>query len=380
MPAEMDHPLHTLERPEFEQGNPPVRIVDLFCGCGGLTLGVAQAANVSGYRVEIPLAVDFDSAAISLFGANFPKADTRCVDVEELFDGNVGKRATRGEEELADRLGTVDYLVGGPPCQGHSDLNNHTRRDDPKNEYYVRMARAAEVLRPRAVLIENVPAVVHSRLDVVNASRDVLRSAGYAVSDRVVRLERLSVPQRRKRHVLIAVRDLRDADAILKGLEDASAPAHDLRWAIGDLSTVEEPTGTDRPPRASDENLERMRWMLRNDVYDLPNRLRPRCHRDKEHSYRSMYGRLRWDLPAQTITSGFGSIGQGRYMHPEHPRALTPHEAARLQGFPDYFSFDGISRRAELATIIGNTAPPPLGNAFFTAVEAATRDHVGAPG
>ena len=73
-----------------------------------------------------------------------------------------------------------------------------------------------------------------------------------------------------------------------------------------------------------------------------------------------MYGRLRWDLPAQTITSGFGSIGQGRYMHPTQARALTPHEAARIQGFPDYFEFATVSKRADLATMIGNAVPPAL--------------------
>jgi DNA (cytosine-5)-methyltransferase 1 len=73
-----------------------------------------------------------------------------------------------------------------------------------------------------------------------------------------------------------------------------------------------------------------------------------------------MYGRLSWDKPAQTITSGYGSIGQDRYMHPDRPRALPPHEAARLQGFPDYFKFDGVRRRSDLATLIGNAVPPTL--------------------
>ena len=78
-----------------------------------------------------------------------------------------------------------------------------------------------------------------------------------------------------------------------------------------------------------------------------------------------MYGRLSWDSPSQTITSGYGSIGQGRFMHPEQARALTPHEAARLQGFPDYFRFDNVERRSDLATIIGNAVPPALGQALF---------------
>ena len=77
-----------------------------------------------------------------------------------------------------------------------------------------------------------------------------------------------------------------------------------------------------------------------------------------------MYGRLNWQLPAQTITSGFGSIGQGRYMHPSLARALTPHEAARIQGFPDYFDFSAVVKRAGLATMIGNAVPPALSRAI----------------
>ena len=103
-----------------------------------------------------------------------------------------------------------------------------------------------------------------------------------------------------------------------------------------------------------------MRYLLRTGKTDLPNDRRPPCHQDDGHSYVSMYGRLSWGLPAQTITSGFGSIGQGRYMHPDLPRALTAHEAARLQGFPDYFRFGKATLRGDLATIIGNAVPPNL--------------------
>jgi DNA (cytosine-5)-methyltransferase 1 len=81
-----------------------------------------------------------------------------------------------------------------------------------------------------------------------------------------------------------------------------------------------------------------------------------------------MYGRLKWSEPAQTITSGFSSIGQGRYMHPDQPRALTAHEAARVQGFPDYFDFSVVDIRKYLVRMIGNAVPPELGRRIFTAM------------
>ena len=142
---------------------------------------------------------------------------------------------------------------------------------------------------------------------------------------------------------------------------------HDLRWAIGDLATLRSGSDFDYIPRASKDNLARMQWLLREDAYNLPNSRRPQCHQN-EHSYKSMYGRLNWNEPAQTITSGFSSIGQGRYMHPDQPRALTAHEAARIQSFPDYFDFSAAIRRTDLATMIGNAVPPLLGRMLFGAL------------
>ena len=231
------------------------------------------------------------------------------------------------------------------------------------------MARAAEVLLPSFVLIENVPAVRNDRSGVVYATRSYLEAKKYVVADATVPLHALGVAQRRKRHVLLASRVAGVEPAeVLKSLSERQ-PEHsrNLRWAIGDLVEIESPVGYDVPPRASPENLRRMRYLIDHDLYDLPNKERPECHHDN-HSYKSMYGRLSWTLPAQTITSGFGSIGQGRYMHPSRSRALTPHEAARLQGFPDYFDFCSVTSRANLATMIGNAVPPALAREIVAAL------------
>ena len=355
------HALRRCVRPAFESGNPSLSVVDLFAGCGGLTLGAAQAANDQGLALDVRLAVDFEDAPIRAFKANFPSAKTQVAPVEELFDGELGGRITPKERSVARSVGGLDLLVGGPPCQGHSSLNNHTRRDDPKNRLYLRMARAADVLRPRVVMIENVPAVVHDSEGVVERASVALVEAGYTVADTVVELIRLGVPQKRRRHVLLGVRQDRlvSGTELTEVLATRSDRVRDLRWAIGDLESSASTSWVDVPSCASAENRARMKWLLENDAYDLPNRLRPPCHQG-DHSYVSMYGRLKWGEPAQTITSGFGSLGQGRFMHPSLPRTLTPHEAARLQGFPDYFTFDSAVNRTQLAIIIGNAVPPLL--------------------
>ena len=80
----------------------------------------------------------------------------------------------------------------------------------------------------------------------------------------------------------------------------------------------------------------------------------------KAHGYKSVYGRMYWDRPSQTITTGFTCMGQGRFVHPKRKRTLTPHEAARLQFIPDFFRFDEDLPRAALSEMIGNAAPPKL--------------------
>jgi DNA (cytosine-5)-methyltransferase 1 len=214
------------------------------------------------------------------------------------------------------------------------------------------------------VLVENVPAVLKDKNAVVVTAKTALRSAGFVVADTVVELVGLGVPQRRRRHILLAARgDVLDPVGALEdlGLACAAHPERSVRWAIGDLLQTRPDDEYDRSSSPSAANRARMDWLFTNNAYDLPNQERPPCHRDRDHSYVSMYGRLRWNAPAQTITTGFGSMGQGRFVHPSRRRTLTPHEAARLQTFPDYFSFRKARTRSALTRMIGNAVPPLLG-------------------
>jgi DNA (cytosine-5)-methyltransferase 1 len=353
--------LQTATRPNYETPTLCVRIVDLFAGGGGLSLGMAEAARRVGYGTDVVLAVEQRSDAAQVFSRNFPRARVLEADVAALFDGAVGSTPTASEARLRAQIGTVDVLLAGPPCQGHSDLNNHTRRHDPRNDLYVRVARAAEVLGPTSVLIENVAAIEHDRGSAVPRAIAVLKRVGYRVATSVLDLAELGVPQRRRRHILLASRYLDvDPDAILSASAACDCVPRSVEWAIGDLLDVGPGAGVDAASVPSPENLARMTWLIDHDKYDLPNALRPKCHH-APHSYVSMYGRLRWDAPAQTITTGYGSMGQGRYVHPARPRTITPHEAARLQTLPDFFDLGSPSVRRTWAHVIGNAVPPFLG-------------------
>ncbi|MET9389564.1 DNA cytosine methyltransferase [Streptomyces sp. NPDC006624] len=344
--------------------------MDLFAGCGGLTLGVAQAAHKRDVALDVRLAVDFEAAPTKVFKVNFPKANVQKGAVESYFDGDLGAPLTARETETVSAVGEVGLLVGGPPCQGHSNLNNHTRRTDPKNRLYLRMARATEVLLPRAVVIENVLAVVNDKQQVVSRAIAHLRKLGYDVATSRIDLLKLGVAQTRKRHILLAIRE--DAlpfgysAADLLQIEDHDVAPHDLRWAIGDLLDVRPKSFFDEAAIPSPDNQRRMNYLFENDEHNLPNEERPECHQGN-HNYTAMYGRLWWDRPAQTITSGFATMGRGRFVHPGVPRCLTAHEAARIQSFPDYFKFvDERAKpryeltRTEVQVIIGNAVPPPL--------------------
>ncbi len=342
-----------------------LRVADLFSGCGGLSLGAFEAARVNGLKPKVVFAVDLDETALGVYRANFRvnSKTARTADVTKLFAGRLGTHLTPVEKKLRKKCGRVDLLVAGPPCQGHSDLNNSSRRRDPRNSLYLRVVRAAKVLQPRVVLIENVPAVVHDKGRVVARAKNGLEKLGYQVEGGLIEAVKIGLAQTRRRHLLVAVRAGKPDFGFIEGLKVKKAKT--VRDYIGDLVGL---NGSRIPlfdfaSGMSKRNQARVRFLYENNRYDLPNHRRPECHHD-EHSYVSMYGRLRWTKPAQTITSGFGSMGQGRFLHPSQRRTLTPHEAARLQGFPDFFKFSTVLARTALQTTIGNAVPPKLAAVF----------------
>ena len=337
-----------------------LRIADLFCGCGGLSLGVFEACRELRIDVETAMAVDVDEDALQVYRKNFGSSCRRadCTSIESLFQGRLSMPLSERELALRTAIGQINLLVAGPPCQGHSDLNNHSRRLDRRNALYARVARAAQVLTPAVVIIENVIGIVNDRGHVLSRVRNALAAHGYVFESFCIDARTLGIPQKRRRHFLVAF-----AKASLP-LWRPLPKYNGSSWTVGQMLSGlrDEPTVSTSTFRTASmctkRNQRRIDFLFDNELYDLPDSKRPPCHKDRDHSYKSVYGRLRWDGFANTITSGFGSMGQGRFVHPTRRRMITPHEAARLQGFPDWFCFDEIDSRGSLQAMIGNAVVP----------------------
>lgn len=342
-----------------------VRTADLFSGCGGLSLGTREACTALGKQFKSVLAIDEDSPSLEVYKRNFTPTQAINLDIWSVLSGETGARLQKEEKALLKKIGAVDICLAGPPCQGHSDLNNHTRRKDKRNKLYERVARFAEVAEPSHLIVENVPTVIHGRDRALDNTIARLEKLGYKVDTNVVNLADLGVPQRRKRDVLVASSKRLSIEDVVN--QHRVSTARTVRWSIADLAR-KAPVGLfDTPSVLHPDNVKRIDYLMKHGEFDLPNRLRPICHQD-DHSYVSMYGRLKYDEPAQTITSGFGSPGQGRYIHPTCNRTLIPHEAARLQFFPDSFDFSSVELRTALANMIGNAVPMLLAFVLLLAI------------
>jgi DNA (cytosine-5)-methyltransferase 1 len=326
-------------------------IIDLFAGIGGMSVGAIEGAHRMGREAHVQLAVDCWAPALKVLrkSLRLDESVTAELDLANIL-GGIAATVRESEQPLVDGGAGASILLAGPPCQGHSALNNHTRHD-----LYLAVGRVARLLHPAAIVIENVRGVGRDKRRAAERCAAALAEQGYSVVTRRLELDGLGAPQRRIRHVLVATREGSFDFDLLR-----TASRRTVEWAISDLLSIDDSEAMfDTPSVPSEDNESRIDWLFDHNAHDLPNHLRPVCHHNN-HSYRSMYGRLRWDEPAQTITSGFGSMGQGRFVHPLVRRTLTPHEAARLQFLPDFMDFTSVTRRSDLATMIGNAAPPIL--------------------
>jgi DNA (cytosine-5)-methyltransferase 1 len=320
-----------------------LKAIDLFAGCGGLTEGLRKAG------FDVVLAIDSDRLAVETYRRNHPKTRAIRADITKVSPQTVMKR-------VGLRIGELDLLAGCPPCQGFSTMRtlNGSRDGDHKmNDLVWVFLKFAIALRPRTIMLENVPGLAKdSRFQII---RTRLRHLGYTVSYAVLNAADYGVPQSRRRLVMVASREFRAALAeplkrqktVRKALANLAEPGRGFD-ALHDYAERRAP------------NVQRIIAAIPKDGgsrSQLPPELVLPCHRRMD-GFKDVYGRMRWDGPAPTITGGCINPSKGRFLHPEQDRAMTLREAAILQGFPRNYKFSLTSGRFPTAQMIGNAFPP----------------------
>jgi DNA (cytosine-5)-methyltransferase 1 len=320
----------------------PYTALDLFSGCGGLTLGLRRAGfNVLG-------AVEIDALAVETYAANhpdvtiWPKSITKVTVAEVMRTLNL-------------RPGQLDLLAGCPPCQGFSTmktLNGRRAMRDPRNKLIDHFVRFVRILRPKSVMMENVPRLANHR-----RFRDLcrtLRKLGYEVTSDVKNAADFGVPQRRRRLILLASRN---------GAVSFPRPFPKRRtvaMAIGGLPTP----GSSGDPvhdlgEVRSQKVQKRIASIPKDGgsrTDLARSKQLPCHRASD-GFKDVYGRMRWKDVAPTITGGCFNPSKGRFLHPTENRAITMREAAILQGFPRRYKFPNVKSKQAIALLIGNALP-----------------------
>lgn len=326
--------------------------VDFFCGCGSLTAGLTKAG------VEVRLGLDIDPVCCETYEQN-NAVPFECIDIRALSEGRL--------RSLIGKRGRRPLLFAGcAPCQPFSKARKSGIKKHPDVGLLAHFLRFVLAFRPEFVLCENVPQMRNSNngASIANSFLAKLKAAGYATDIAVVNAADFGVPQNRWRLVIMASRSRADVK-MPEGPTKNCAPT--VRQAIDDLPALAAGERCLSVPNhwaacLSRKNLERIRAVPPDggDLRLVPKKLRPPSRRNPvkygSGSFFDVYGRMRWDEPAPTLTTRCNSYSNGRYGHPEQDRAISLREAARLQSFEDSYVFH-TSVHNDVARMIGNAIP-----------------------
>lgn len=340
-------------------------VVELFCGCGGTSLGFEMAG------FELAVGCDIHQPSVKTFQTNHPNANTILGDVKKVEPETV-RSLLNGQP--------VSVLIAGVPCQGFS-LNNRKRYEgDERNLLYQEFVRFVKVLKPTVVVLENVSGMRSSGDFVKQIEKDLGEAGGMKVKSKLLYAPDYGVPQKRQRLVFIGVRGYEEFDFndILKTHgPETGIPYVTVKDAIGDLPSLAPGASSDK---YQTEQVSDYQKLMRQNVRDgkltnhrAPNH--PKATVEKimntkpgEPMYPKFKQRIRlaWDILSPTQVSG-GIRPQFQFGHPADPRGLTIRERCRLQSFPDDFVVSGGIVQGRVQT--GNAVPPLLAKAIALALK-----------
>ena len=343
------------------------KVIDLFAGVGGLSLGFEKCG------FDVILANEYDPSIAAAYemnhkGTKMIVGDITALDLEKTFGSYEGK---------------VDVVIGGPPCQGFSQKGQRKTIHDERNFLFKYYVRVVGLVKPRYFVMENVPNLLTAEGGYFRKEiEELFNSLGYQLKMGVLNASDYGVPQNRRRAVIIGKRN-GDAPALPKP-HNATVTIWD---AISDLAYLNSGEGSEEqeyrfePQSEYQKKLRNGSNVLYNHVATKHSKLAlerlamipPNAGREvlpKEHLTKSIYSgtwtRMRKDEISVTITTRFDTPSSGKFTHPFLNRAITVREAARIQSFPDSFKFTG--NKGSQMKQVGNAVPPLLAEAIASVI------------
>lgn len=336
-------------------------VVEFFCGCGGTSLGFEMAG------FEVILGVDIHQPSIKTFMANHPNCSTILGDIKKINPKEI-LEFLEGRE--------IDVLIGGVPCQGFSLNNRKRNEDDERNLLYKEFVKFVKILKPKAVVLENVSGMRSAKNGEVvkNIEKDLSEAGNMIVKSQMLFAPDYGVPQKRQRLIFVGIRD---KVFNFNDIEKTHKPENyvTVKEAIGDLPSLQ-PKESSKKYKC--EPFSDYQKLMRNGVKTLTTHVAPNHPADTVEKIRNtiagqpMYPkfkqriRLAWDILSPTQVSG-GIRPQFQFGHPEDARGLTIRERCRLQSFPDTFIVSGGIVQGRVQT--GNAVPPLLAKAVALALK-----------
>lgn len=363
-----------------------LKMIDLFCGAGGLSLGFTQEGFVTS------LANDIQDCCVDTYAHNHPETPR-----DHIVLGDIKDVVKNLDELLAGR--NVDIVVGGPPCQGFSMANRQRLIDDPRNHLYKSYVEVVKKVHPKFFVMENVKGMS----SVAEQVKEDFRAIGYSVECHILNAKNFGVPQNRERLIYIGNCLGVDNEQIFNEIFALSEniPEHNLGdalFALRELEASRVKNSTENGSIESGYKIEKniitetndyISYINQDRVVNVVSNHKARYNNDRDIEiygrmepgdrsddpkiadimpyarrngiFKDKYYKLENDKVCKTITAHM-KFDCNMYIHPTQARGLTPREAARVQSYPDDYFFRGAYTKTYMQ--IGNSVPPLLGRAI----------------